>query len=140
MDVKALNQALVALVEKKNQLSTLNYSDSSYDAVEEELHDMEDAFMDKYGKYLEKALEEVHDEYCSDTDVLLPIAYFAQKYIRNGQNTDGSTVYDVSHKEGVWVDADKYPGKEARLVIIPNPARILLMVGPETKQEVWRAK
>lgn len=140
MDVKALNQALVALVEKKTQLSSLNYDDANYDTVEEELHDMEDDFMDKYGKYLEKALEEVHDEHCSDTDVLLPIAYFAQKYTKKGQKADGSTDYDVSHKEGVWVDADAFPGKEARLVIIPNPARILLMVGPDNKKEVWRAK
>lgn len=139
MDAKGLNKALVALVEKKNQLSSLNYADTSYDTVEEELHDLEDKLIDKYGKELEKALEEVHDEYCSDTEVLLPIAYLAQKYINKGQNADGSAIYDVNFKEGVWVDADKFPGKEARLVILPNPARIMLMVAPDYRQEVWRA-
>jgi hypothetical protein len=137
MDAKGLNQALVALVEKKNELSALTYNDTSYDVIEEQLHEMEDAFIDKYGKDLEVALEEVHDEYCSDSDVLLPIAYVAKKYIKKA--TDGNVVYDVNHKEGVWVEADKFPKKEARLVIVPNPARILLMVGPDYKQEVWRA-
>jgi len=137
MDAKVLNQALVALVEKRNELSALNYSDTNYDVLEEQLHEMEDAFIEKYGKYLETALEEVHDEYCSESDVLLPIAYLAKKYTKKG--TDSDVVYDVNHKEGVWVEADKFPKKEARLVIIPNPARILLMVGPDYKQEVWRA-
>jgi hypothetical protein len=140
MDAKGLNKALVALVEKKNQLSSLNYADTSYDTVEEELHDLEDKLIDKYGKELEQALEEVHDEHCSDTEVLLPIAYIAQKYIIKGQNEDGSPAYDVSIKEGVWVDADKFPGKEARLVILPNPVRIMLLVAPDYRQEVWRAK
>jgi hypothetical protein len=45
----------------------------------------------------------------------------------------------VSFKEGVWVDADGFPGKEARLVILPNPARIVLMVAPDVRKEVWRA-
>jgi hypothetical protein len=57
MDAKGLNQALIALVEKKNELSALNYNDTTYDVVEEQLHEMEDAFIDKYGKDLEKALE-----------------------------------------------------------------------------------
>lgn len=137
MDAKGLNQALVALVEKKNELSALTYSDANYDVIEEQLHEMEDKFIDKYGKDLETALEVVHDQYCSDSDVLLPIAYVAKKYIKKG--TDGNIVYDVNHTEGVWVEADKFPKKEARLVIVPNPARIILMVGPEYKQEVWRA-
>jgi hypothetical protein len=139
MDAKGLNKALIALVEKKNQLSNLNYADTSYDTVEEELHDLEDKLIDKYGKELEQALEEVHDEHCSDTEVLLPIAYIAQKYIHKGQLADGSPVYDVSFKEGVWVDADGFPGKEARLVILPSPARIVLMVAPDVRKEVWRA-
>jgi hypothetical protein len=137
MDAKGLNKALVALVEKKNELSALTYNDTNYDLVEEQLHDMEDTFIDKYGKDLEAALEEVHDQYCSDSDVLLPTAYLAKKYIKKAAN--GDVEYDVSHNEGVWVEADKFPKKEARLVIIPNPARILLMVGPNYKQEVWRA-
>lgn len=139
MDAKGLNQALVQLVEKKNELSKLNYSDLTYDEIEEELHDLEDKFIDQYGKDLEQALEEVHDKYCPDTDVLLPIAYIAQKYTRNGQNADGLPHYEVNYRDGVWVDVDKFPGKEARLVLVPNPTRIVLMVGPRHKEEVWVA-
>lgn len=138
MDAKGLDKALIALIEKKNELNGLSYDNVNYDKVEEELHDMEDDFMDKFGPYLEQVLQEVHDEHCSDSDVLLPIAYLAQKYDKKGQLADGSPIYDVNHKDGVWVDADGFPGKEARLVIVPNPARILLMVGKDHRQEVWR--
>jgi hypothetical protein len=139
MNAKNLNDALVALVEKKMELSRLNYSAKEYDTVEEELHKMEDDFMEAFGKDLESVLEAVHQEHCSDTEVLEPIAYLARRYEIIGQNADGSAVYEVNHKEGVWVDADKFPGKEARLLLIPNPARIILNVGPKHRQEVWKA-
>jgi hypothetical protein len=64
MDTKELDKALLAIVEKKNLLSTLNYNDENYDLVEEELHELEDDFIDEYGEYLEDALGLVHEEYC----------------------------------------------------------------------------
>ncbi|MEJ7660982.1 MAG: hypothetical protein WKG07_15875 [Hymenobacter sp.] len=42
-------------------------------------------------------------------------------------------------KEGVWVDSEKYPGKEARITLIPNPVRIMLTVGKQAQQELWKA-
>ncbi len=138
MNANNLNDALVALVEKKMELSRLNYSDTIYDTVEEELHKMEDDFLEVFGKDLETTLEDVHDQHCPESDVLEPIAYLARKYEKTGKNPDGSFVYEVSYKEGVWVEAEKFPGKEARLVLIPNPARILLNVGPKFRQEVWK--
>lgn len=54
---------------------------------------MEDLFVEKYGKDLEIALEVVHEEYCSDSDVLLPIAYVAKKYIKKIQR---ATLYMMS--------------------------------------------
>ncbi len=138
MDTKKLDEALIALVEKRNQLSTMDYSDSRYDDVEEELHDMEDDFVDKYGEFLEAALEEVHDAHEVDSDVLLPIAYLAQKYEQVGQHPDGRPVYEVDIREGVWIETDKYPGKEARLVLIPSPTRLVMCVGKH-REEVWNA-
>ncbi len=128
MNTEELNRALVALIEKKAELHTLTYDDARYDDVEEALHDLEDDFNDEYGDFLESALDKVHTDLKSDTDVLLPTAYLP--------STPGST---PSPKEGVWVDSEKYPGKEARITLIPNPVRIMLTVGKQVQQELWKA-
>ncbi|MFD1470712.1 hypothetical protein ACFQ48_20975 [Hymenobacter caeli] len=128
MNTEDLNLALVALIEKKAELHTLTYDDARYDEVEEALHDLEDDFNDEYGDYLEAALDKVHGDLKSDTDVLLPTAYLP--------SDPGAA---PSPKEGVWVDSEKYPGKEARITLIPNPVRIMLTVGKQVQQELWKA-
>lgn len=136
MDTKRLDEELIALVEKRMELSGMDYSDARYDDVEEQLHDLEDAFIEQYGDFLEEALEEVHDSNKVDSDVLLPIAYLAKSYEKAGQHSNGKPIYEVSQTEGVWVESEKYPGKEARLVIIPSPTRIVMSVGRH-REEVW---
>ncbi|MEO1050800.1 MAG: hypothetical protein AAFX87_09240 [Bacteroidota bacterium] len=134
MDIEAMDSDLRALVEKKNLLSDTDYSNEFYDKLEEELHDMEDTFLEKYGEFLEDAFHEVHDELCPDNDVLLPIAYLANQYEVQGDH------YDVAFKEGVYVDVDDYPGKETKLVLLPNPTRIMLQIDKNNKEVVWTAK
>ena len=128
MNKEDLNRALVSLIEKKQELHKLSYDDTRYDDVEEELHELEDDFNEEYGTYLEEMLEKVHEKLCPDTDVLLPTAYLPSQ--------PGTT---PSPKEGVWVDSEKYPGKEARITLIPNPVRIMLTVGKQVQQELWKA-
>ncbi|TGE18619.1 hypothetical protein [Hymenobacter elongatus] len=132
MNKEELNRGLVALIEKKQELHKLTYDDVRYDEVEEELHDLEDDFNEEYGQYLEEVLEKVHQQLCPDTDVLLPTAYLPN-------DIKGDTGYLPSHKEGVWVDSDEFPGKEARLVLVPNPTRLILSVGKTVRKEVWTA-
>lgn len=139
MDFKALDNALLAIIEKKNQLSSLNYNDKNYDNLEEELHDLEDDFIEKYGDFFEDTLEDIHEKLSVDNEILLPIAYLANKYTEVGKNSDGTPVYDVSAKEGVFVDSDKYPGKDTRLVLMPSPVRFVLLVDGKAKEEVWKA-
>lgn len=139
MDIKKLNQALVEIIEKKNQLAKLNYSDETYDTIEEELHDLEDDFVDEYGDYLEDALHVVHDEYCPDNDVLLPIAYLANKYVEKGKNENGNPLFVAAPNEGVIVDVDDFPGKVCRLVFEPSPIRLILTVDKGKAIEVWKA-
>jgi len=134
MDIGKLNSALEAIIEKKLQLGELDYSSEKYDEVEEELHDLEDDLIDEYGEYLEEVLHEIHDEYCPDNDILLPTAYLAKIYIKKEDGT-----YDVTTDQGVIVDADDYPGKISRLVFLPNPMRIVLMVENEIGVVVWKA-
>lgn len=140
MDIEALDKALTALVEKKNELSTYKYNDIRYDETEEALHDLEDDLIEDYGDYLEDALHRVHDDIAPDNDVLLPIAYMADKYDKAGERPDGSIIWDVDMKQGVLVDVDDYAGKVARLVFIPNPVRLVLLVQGVGKEIVWTAK
>jgi hypothetical protein len=116
MDKKALDKALQELTKKRNELKSIGYNDPKYDEIEEQLHDMEDAFLDEFGDFLEKVLQDVHEKHCSDSDILLPIAYLG---------------------EGAQVDSDKYPGKEARLILDANPPRFILKIGKENQQVVW---
>ncbi|MEO5980358.1 MAG: hypothetical protein ABIS36_22155 [Chryseolinea sp.] len=117
MDVKALDQALLQIVTKRDELSKVDYNDPTYDDLEEQLHDLEDDFQDEYGEYLEEALQGVHDEYCPDNDVLMPIAYLGQ---------------------GVPVEVDKIPGKDTRLVLTADPLQIALTVAKDKQQVVWK--
>ena len=132
MDLKELDKALQEIAKRRMALLKIDYSNTKYDDLEEELHDLEDIFHEQYGDYLEEVLQVVHDEYCPDTDVLSPIAYIAKSYIVNEKNE-----YSVSTDEGVFVEVDKLPGKDTKLVIVPNPPRVMLNIGKDKQQLVW---
>jgi hypothetical protein len=119
MDVKALDTALQEIIKKKEELGKLDYNNPKYDDLEEALHDLEDDFQEEYGDYLEEALQEIHDELCPENEVLMPIAYLGK---------------------GVPVEVDKYDGKDTKLILVPQPTRIILMVGKDKQEVVWTAK
>jgi hypothetical protein len=129
MDTKALDKAVQEIAIKRNELKKIDYNNPKYDDLEEELHDLEDALHVKFGEYLEEALQEVHDKLSPDTDVLFPTAYLAKIYAISAKND-----FSVSNAEGVFVEVDSMPGKETKLVIVPNPLRIIL--NTKDKQEV----
>ena len=132
MDIKALDKALQEIVKTRHDLGKLDYSNPLYDDLEEKLHALEDTFQDSFGEGLESVLQGIHDEYCPDTDVLYPIAYIAKRYVINSRNE-----FSVAGSEGVFVEMDDYPGKETKLVLVPNPARIILNIGVDKQQIVW---
>ena len=134
MNIDKLNQDVIAILENKIALSALDYSSPDYDELEEALHDKEDALTQEYGSYLEEALHEVHDEFCPDTDVLLPIAYLP----RSAKKEDDDYVVTIS--DGVYVEVDDYASEETKLVILPNPVRIELMVDTSQREVVWKAE
>lgn len=117
-----MDQAMLAILEKRLELSKLNYSDDNYDDVEEMLHDLEDDFNETFGDELEKVLEKLHDKYCPESDVLLPTAYLAKKFV---ETEDGEI--EIGKKEGVEVEWIEDPATGARLVLLPAPLRVLLM-------------
>lgn len=128
-----MDKALQQIANKRNELQKLDYNNPKYDDLEEELHDLEDDFQDHYGDYLENVMQEVHDKVCPDTDVLLPIAYVAKSYQISGKNE-----FAVASSEGVFVESDNYAGKETKLVILPNPLRVILNVGRDKQEIVWK--
>ena len=135
MNLKELDQDIQAIIKRRNELQNIDYNNPRYDDLEEELHDGEDAFQEKYGEYLEQVLQDVHDRHCPDSDVLMPIAYLAKKY-----SVSDKGVYSVDSSEGVFVETEKFPGKDTKLVILPNPLRIVLTVSKENQQVVWEGK
>jgi hypothetical protein len=134
MNIKALDQELLALFEKRIELSQMGYDHKNYDDVEEELHDLEDEFNDKYGDYLERILEDIHKEYCPESDVLLPTAYLAKSF---KIAPDGSI--EVGKNAGVEVELEADPAASAKLLLLPTPVRIVLQVG-KNKKIVWKAE
>ena len=140
MDAKAIDRALVSIIEKKAQLSGLFWDDKRYDEVEDELRKLEDELVDSYGDDLTEILEAVYDGMDVVGDVQLPTLYLAKTYSRSGQTADGMGVYDVRPGEGFRIETDRHAGKFPRLVLIPNPLRVVLQVDGGGREVVWQAK
>jgi hypothetical protein len=136
MYIKEIEKELIRIVNKRNELSQLGYDSEQYDDVEEELHDMEDGFISKYGEQVEEILYDIHDEFCPDSEVLSPLAYLAKSYNVTGNNENGPT-FGVSQKEGVFVEMEDFPDEDTRLVIIPNPLRVVMNRNQKGQQILW---
>jgi len=131
MDMSELDAKLTVIADKISELSGMDYHKEEYDDLEEEIHSLEDKLIDEYGQFLEEVFQDIHDEYCSDNEVLLPVAYLAHHYTKTEKG------YDVPLTEGIPVDVDDFPGKDTRLVLVPSPLRVLLQVDENQRLEVW---
>src|SRR5690606_34992136 len=121
MNWEQLDKQLTEIVKKRNQLSKMDYSDASYDDLEDELHDLEDDFNDEYEEILEPQLEKIYSKLKSDTDVLLPTAYLANVYQEMLPDAAGVVTYEVSGKVGVPIESDQFDKLDVRIVLVPNP-------------------
>jgi hypothetical protein len=133
-----LNNDLIQIALKRNELNRLQYNCPEYDSVEDELHEMEDQFNQDHGKTLEDAIASVHNILCPDTEVMLPIAYIAKKYLVTPDEETGMINFDPPAEEGFLIDSLDHPGQIMRLVLVPNPVRILLQSENNVKLEVWK--
>ena len=137
MNIEKLNQAFVEIAEKKIELTGFEVQEPQYDAILAQIHELEEGFLETYGSFVEEVLFNVHDEYCPDNDVLLPVAYMASDYLKK---PDQRYTYDVENDQGIRVEADDFPGVSARLVLIPEPTRLILQgEKDEFKETVWVA-
>ncbi|MCU0417642.1 MAG: hypothetical protein MUE33_10715 [Cytophagaceae bacterium] len=136
MNFKQLNKDLEKLILKKNELNRLTYDDKNYDDVEEELHDLEDDFLDNFGDELEKVLNKVHEKIAADSDVLLPIAYIGSYYKQGDKLPSGGLELAIMPDQGVIIESEKFPGKNTRLIFGVHPVR-LIITQQEKQTIVW---
>lgn len=139
MITKELEKALISICDKRNELGKLTYSDPEYDNLEDELHDLEDDFLEDFGPQMEEILADVHDEYAPDIDVMSPLSYIAKTYKVTGKNELGNQ-FEVTNDQGVFVEVDDFLGKPTKLVVIPNPFRIILNIDKNTREVVYKSE
>jgi hypothetical protein len=140
MNWEKVDQELTEIVQQRIQLSALEYSDENYDDLEEQLHDLEDDFNENYEEVLAPELEKIYTKLKSDTDVLLPTAYLANHYQEMLPDARGSITYEVSGEQGVPIESDKLGKVDMRIVLIPNPARFVLLVNGKQLKELWKSR
>ena len=140
MNWETLDQLLTEIVQQRNQLSQLEYSDENYDDLEEQLHDLEDDFNEEYEEVLAPELEKIYTKLKSDTDVLLPTAYLANSYKEMQADAKGVVTYEVSGAQGVPVESDQLGKVDLRIVLVPNPARFVLLVNGNQLKELWKSR
>jgi uncharacterized protein YydD (DUF2326 family) len=140
MNWEKLDQQLTEIVQQRNQLSQLEYSDENYDDLEEQLHDLEDDFNEEYEDVLAPELEKIYTKLKSDTDVLLPTAYLANSYTEMQADAKGIVTYEVKVQQGVPVESDQLGKVDLRIVLVPNPARFVLLVNGNQLKELWKSR
>lgn len=140
MNWETLDQQLTELVQQRNQLSQLEYSDKNYDDLEEQLHDLEDDFNEEYEEVLAPELEKIYAKLKSDTDILLPSAYLANSYKEMQADAKGIVTYEVSGAQGVPVESDSLGKVDLRIVLVPNPARFVLLVNGNQLKDLWKSR
>ncbi len=140
MNWEKLDKELTEIVEKKNQLSAMDYSDEKYDDLEEAIHDLEDDFNENYEAVLEKEFEKIYMRLKSDTDILLPTAYIANKYKPVLPDANGVVTYEVTGREGVPIESDQFDRQDVRLVLVPNPVRILMIINGKPLKDIWKSR
>ncbi|MDB4835123.1 hypothetical protein OAH12_00900 [Cyclobacteriaceae bacterium] len=139
MDIANLNKILTDIVRLKNKLGAMSYSDETYDDIEDELHDLEDEFNGEFGEYMEDVLIDVHEELGSDSEILLPTAYLAEKYETSGEDENGHPLFKVPGGSGTYVENDNDADNQ-QLLLLPTPARFALINNRKYKGILWTCK
>ncbi len=140
MNWEKIDLELTEIVQQRNQLSALEYSDENYDDLEEQLHDLEDDFNENYEEILAPELEKIYAKLKSDSDVLLPTAYLANFYQEMLPDAKGSITYEVTGNQGVPIESDQLGKVDLRIVLVPNPIRFVLLINGKQLKELWKSK
>jgi len=135
MKFDEISKALEEIIDLRNQAFQLNHGDAKLQAIESKLGRLESELLSKYGTQLHEVLLDVHDELCPDNDVLSPTNYIASYYTvtPNGKGMK----YEVDNDAGVLVQMDDFPKQPTKLVLVPNPLRVVLNINAGHREEVW---
>ncbi len=133
INAQAIDKALAELILARQQAAT---SSAASVELKEKLRKLENNFQLEHGENLRTILEEVYDDLSPDAELEAPLNYLANSYEVAGENELGAT-FKVNHDEGVLIDVDEYGDQPAKLVIIPNPLRVILNVEDNSQEEVW---
>lgn len=139
MNIENLNQALAEIAKKKFELSKIEGQPLEFEKLKHEIDQLEESLFVDYKSFIEEILFNVYDEYCPDNEVLSPLAYIASSYLIRHEN--GRAYFDVDANEGVLVDADDFPGIKVRLVLVPDPVRLILQgERGQFREVVWSSR
>ena len=132
--METFNQDLHNLVEIKERAHQLMRVPDHKQLIEKLLARLDKSFDEKYSFSMENVMFEIYDELCPD-DKMRPIAeYIADQYIKKPGG------YDAPLNQGVVVHLDDFSFKEGRLLLLPDPARIVLQNEETSHREVvWQA-
>ncbi|GAB4337130.1 MAG: hypothetical protein OHK0038_15460 [Flammeovirgaceae bacterium] len=136
MNYDEISIALSNIIEKRAELSKHSLPTPEYKNLKAELQKMEEDFLRRFGSTLHEILLDVHDEYAPDIEVLPVLQYIGKEYKKIGQNEWGIR-YDVDYNQGVYVEVDDFLDKNTKLVLVPNPLRVILNIEDGVRQTVW---
>jgi hypothetical protein len=136
MNYDEISVALSNIIEKRAELNKFLLPTPEFKDLKLELRQMEEDFLNGFGNTLHEILLDVHDEYAPDIDVLPVLQYIGKEYKKIGQNEWGIR-YDIDQNQGVYVEVDDYLDKNTKLVLVPNPLRVILNIEEGIRQTVW---
>ncbi len=130
----AFNQDLQELIEIKTKEITLLEIPEHHTLAAKILDRKVSYFNEKYNLAMQNIMFEIYDELCPDDEVKPIGEYLADHY------TKSSGTYDAPLSEGVAVHLDDYSFTEGRLLLLPDPARIVLQNFETQHREIlWQA-
>ncbi len=132
--MESFNQDLHDLVEIKTFETKLSQEPEHHSLALKVLDKKVDHFNEKYDFSMQNIMFEIYDELCPDDEIKPIKEYLASHYVLS------SGKFDAPLDEGVVVNLDDFSFKKGRLVLLPDPARIVLQ-NPETnhREIVWQA-
>jgi hypothetical protein len=84
-------------------------------------------------------LIDLHDSLKSESEILLPTAYLAEKYVPAGEDESGDALFQIPKGSGVFVDSDN-DGVNQQLLLLPTPARFAIYNNGKFEGIVWKSK
>jgi hypothetical protein len=142
MDFKKINEQIIELIDLNQQLEKMNYNDSSYDALEDKIHDIQDYLNNEHGSFFEKIITGIYKQLNSDDEILNFTDYIARTYKKSTENESGiQYLIDPDDSISVTFKHESLKGKllEGSLYFKPNPLRIAFLLGTQ-ERILWNSE